>query len=65
VAAKKRFNILAGWTPAEDTLPERILSQPLPDDARAQLSPARLGALVEAYNLARGWTPDGYVVETP
>jgi aldehyde:ferredoxin oxidoreductase len=65
VAAKKRFNILAGWTPAEDTLPERILSQPLPDDARAQLSPARLGALVEAYNLARGWTPDGYLVETP
>ena len=64
VTAKKRFNIRAGWTPAEDTLPERILSQPLPDDARAQLSPARLGALIEAYNRARGWTPDGYLVET-
>lgn len=64
VTAKKRFNILAGWTPAEDTLPDRILRQPLPDDARAQLSPARLSALVEAYNLARGWTLDGYLVET-
>jgi aldehyde:ferredoxin oxidoreductase len=64
VGAKKRFNIRAGWTPAEDTLPERILHQGLPDDARAQLSPARLSSLVKAYNLARGWTSDGYLVET-
>jgi aldehyde:ferredoxin oxidoreductase len=62
VTAKKRFNILAGWTPAEDTLPDRILRQPLPEDARAQLSPARLSALVEAYNCARGWTPEGFLV---
>jgi aldehyde:ferredoxin oxidoreductase len=61
VTAKKRFNILAGWTPAEDTLPDRILRQPLPEDARAQLSPARLSALVQAYNRARGWTPEGYI----
>ena len=27
VTAKKRFNILAGWTPAEDTLPERLLTR--------------------------------------
>ncbi len=27
VTAKKRFNILAGWTPAEDTLPDRLLSR--------------------------------------
>jgi aldehyde:ferredoxin oxidoreductase len=62
VTAKKRFNILAGWTPTEDTLPERMLHQPLPDDGRAQLSRTRLSALIEAYNLARGWTPDGYLV---
>ena len=61
VTAKKRFNILAGWTPAEDTLPDRILNQPLPEDARAQLSPARLLALVEAYNLERGWTAEGWL----
>ena len=64
VTAKKRFNILAGWTPAEDTLPERMLQQALPDDARAQLSPARLTALVRAYNLARGWSPEGWLPET-
>jgi aldehyde:ferredoxin oxidoreductase len=63
VGVKKQFNVRAGWTPAEDTLPERILNQRLPDDARARLSPARLSALVKAYNLARGWTPDGYLVE--
>jgi len=60
VTAKKEFNIRAGWTPAEDTLPERILRTPLPDDTRAQLSPERLQALVEAYNIARGWSRDGY-----
>lgn len=63
VTEKKRFNILAGWTPAEDTLPGRMLEQALPDDARAQLSPERLAALVRAYNLARGWSPDGWILE--
>jgi len=63
VTAKKRFNIRAGWTPAEDTLPERILHQPLPEDPRAKLSSSRLAALVEAYNLARGWTPEGWLAK--
>ena len=61
VTAKKRFNILAGWTPADDTLPERILHEALPEDARAKLSPERLASLVQAYNCARGWTPEGYI----
>jgi aldehyde:ferredoxin oxidoreductase len=60
LAAKKRFNILAGWTPAEDTLPERILKEALPEDKRAQLSGERLQELVQAYNSARGWSPDGW-----
>lgn len=61
VTAKKRFNILAGWTPAEDTLPDRFLRHALPEDARAQLSPERLAVLVRAYNQARGWTPEGWL----
>ncbi len=61
VTTKKRFNILAGWTPAEDTLPDRILKKPLPEDARAQLSSERLATLVRAYNEARGWTPEGWL----
>ena len=62
VTAKKEFNIRAGWTPAEDTLPARMLRQPLPEEARAQLSPQRLQALVVAYNGARGWSAEGYPV---
>ena len=61
VTLKKRFNILAGWTPAEDTLPDRMLQEHLPDDARAALSTERLAALVQAYNVARGWTPEGWL----
>jgi aldehyde:ferredoxin oxidoreductase len=60
ITAKKEFNIRAGWTPAEDTLPKRILHDALPEDSRAQLSPERLQSLVHAYNTARGWTPDGW-----
>ncbi len=65
VTAKKRFNILAGWTPAEDTLPERFLSSPLPEDPRSELSPERLQTLIKAYNLARGWTAEGWIEKQP
>jgi aldehyde:ferredoxin oxidoreductase len=61
VTAKKRFNIEAGWTPGEDTLPARLLTDALPEDARARLAPERLATLVQAYNAARGWTPEGWL----
>ena len=54
VAAKRRFNLLAGWTPAEDTLPERFLNTPLPDDPAASLSRNRLNELVAEYHRQRG-----------
>ena len=53
VAAKRRFNLLAGWTPAEDTLPERFLNTPLPDDPAASLSRNRLNELVAEYHRQR------------
>jgi aldehyde:ferredoxin oxidoreductase len=61
VTAKKRFNILAGWTPDEDTLPARLLTVALPEDARSQLSPERLSALIQAYNSTRGWSLEGWL----
>jgi aldehyde:ferredoxin oxidoreductase len=64
VTAKKRFNTLAGWTPAEDTLPERMLQDALPEDAASRISAERLGELIRAYNLARGWSEDGWLPET-
>ncbi len=64
VTAKKRFNVLAGWTPAEDTLPQRMLRVAIPEDARSQLSTERLAALIKAYNLARGWGEEGWPPDT-
>jgi aldehyde:ferredoxin oxidoreductase len=61
VTGKKLFNIRAGWTPEEDTLPERFLSTALTDDPQARLPRERLMALVRAYNRHRGWTEEGWV----
>ena len=55
VSAKHEFNVLAGWTLAEDTLPERFLNTPLPNDPAASLSGERLNALVAEYHRKRGW----------
>jgi aldehyde:ferredoxin oxidoreductase len=55
VSAKRRFNLLAGWTEAEDTLPERFLNTPLPNDPAASLSRERLDNLVAEYHRQRGW----------
>jgi aldehyde:ferredoxin oxidoreductase len=55
VAAKRQVNLLAGWTPEEDTLPERLLDAPLPNDPAAVLSRERLQELVVEYHRQRGW----------
>jgi len=55
VVTKRQVNLLAGWTPAEDTLPQRFLDAPLPDDPAATLSRERLEELVAEYHRQRGW----------
>jgi len=55
IAAKRQFNVLAGWTPKEDTLPERFLNTPLSNDPEAALSRERLDDLVTEYHRQRGW----------
>jgi aldehyde:ferredoxin oxidoreductase len=55
VAAKREFNLLAGWTRDEDTLPGRFFESALPNDAAASLSRERLDALVAEYHRQRGW----------
>jgi aldehyde:ferredoxin oxidoreductase len=59
VTAKKLFNVREGWTPAEDTLPKRFLSEGLA--AGALLPRERLDAMIRAYYAARGWDEDGGV----
>ena len=55
VRAKREFNLMAGWTPDEDTLPARFLDTPLQGDPQAALSRERLDALVAEYHRQRGW----------
>ena len=55
VHAKRQFNLLAGWTPDEDTLPDRFLESALSGDPDATLSRERLASLVTEYHRQRGW----------
>jgi aldehyde:ferredoxin oxidoreductase len=55
VATKRQINLLAGWTPEEDTLPERFLDAPLPGDPAATLTRERLHDLVAEYHRQREW----------
>jgi len=55
VATKRQVNLLAGWTPAEDTLPDRFFDTPLPNDPEASLTRERLNDLVAEYHRQRGW----------
>jgi aldehyde:ferredoxin oxidoreductase len=55
VSAKREFNVLAGWTPSEDTLPQRFLDNALPSDPNAFLSRQSLDDLVAEYHRQRGW----------
>jgi aldehyde:ferredoxin oxidoreductase len=56
VGAKRQFNLLAGWTREEDTLPDRFLEGALDNDASATLSRERLDMLVGEYHRQRGWS---------
>jgi aldehyde:ferredoxin oxidoreductase len=55
VGIKQQFNLLAGWTQDEDTLPERFLNTPLPSDPTAAISRQQLEDLVTEYHRQRGW----------
>ena len=55
VGIKRQFNLLAGWTVDEDTLPARFLDTPLPSDPTAAISRQQLEALVTEYHRQRGW----------
>lgn len=63
VTAKKLFNIRQGWTPEEDTLPDRFMNESLQNATTGPivLDRSKLAALIEQYNLARGWTRDGWI----
>jgi aldehyde:ferredoxin oxidoreductase len=61
VLAKRVYNIREGWRPADDWLPERLLSEPLrlASGREAGLTPVRLRAMIDAYYAARGLDDQG------
>jgi aldehyde:ferredoxin oxidoreductase len=61
VLAKRVFNLREGWQPADDWLPERLLSEPLTMDSGrvAELTPQRLRAMIDGYYAARGLDGEG------
>ena len=63
---KKAFNIREGWKRTDDTLPARVLEEPLPSGVvkGAGLAPDDLDMMIRAYYEARGWTEDGLIPES-
>ena len=61
VLAKRVYNIREGWRPADDWLPERLLSEPLrlASGRETELTPVRLRAMIDAYYAARGLDEQG------
>jgi aldehyde:ferredoxin oxidoreductase len=53
VSTKHDINRRAGWTPEEDTLPDRFLDTPLPNDPSAVLTREQLQDLVDEYHRQR------------
>lgn len=63
VSAKKLFNIRQGWTPEEDTLPDRFFDEPISDGpgSGTVLERERLGRMIRRYNEIRGWSSEGWL----
>ncbi|MGH3906262.1 MAG: aldehyde ferredoxin oxidoreductase family protein [Pseudonocardiaceae bacterium] len=61
VLLKRAFNLREGWTPADDWLPERLLSEPvqLSSGRSAVLTPERLREMINGYYAARGLDAEG------
>ena len=55
---ERQFNLAAGLTAADDTLPKRLLEDPTPSgSAKGKVN--ELGKMMPEYYAARGWTTDG------
>lgn len=59
---ERRFNLAAGLTRADDTLPERLLKEPAPSGV-AEGRVSALDTMLPEYYSLRGWTPDGVPTE--
>jgi len=62
---KKLFNVRAGWSREDDTLPARCLDEPLADGPGTgeRLTRDELDLMIGGYYAARGWTADGSILD--
>ena len=61
VLAKRVYNLREGWRPADDWLPDRLLTEPVTVGSGrvARLTPQRLRGMIDAYYTARGLDGQG------
>jgi aldehyde:ferredoxin oxidoreductase len=60
---ERLFNIKAGFSGADDTLPQRMLKEPMPEGpAKGQV--CKLDEMLSEYYNIRGWTPQGIPTES-
>ena len=57
---ERQFNMAAGITPEEDTLPPRLLNEPLADGSQKGAT-SKLKELLPLYYKIRGWDERGYI----
>lgn len=55
---ERQFNLAAGFTAADDTLPKRLLAEPA-NSGPAKGKVNELHKMLPAYYVARGWSADG------
>jgi aldehyde:ferredoxin oxidoreductase len=60
---ERMFNLKAGLSKADDTLPKRLLEDPIPEGPNKG-KVHRLGELLPEYYKIRGWNEDGIPTET-
>lgn len=60
---KKLFNVRQGWQPEDDTLPLRLLQEPLTTGVGqgTLLTSAELHEMIQGYYRVRGWDEQGFV----
>ena len=58
---EKVYNLREGWTRKDDSLPPRVLKDPIPDGGvkGSHLTEEEFNFLLNDYYAARGWTSDG------
>ncbi|MCF7918457.1 MAG: aldehyde ferredoxin oxidoreductase family protein [Candidatus Cloacimonetes bacterium] len=59
---ERKFNLAAGIMPDQDTLPKRLLTEPLPDGPQKGCY-SQLHKLLPEYYQLRGWDEKGYIKE--